>query len=565
MLFVLAGPSYVGKKTAIAHFMKLYSFSSVIPYTTKPFTHRGGETEGIQYHYVDETARADIANEEFIFDEPFNFGEYKENTLYAYKKSDIQNAIESYSNFIVHASVGNVEKMHTVFARYHRNPNESATTDLDTWSQQIYFIFLNFGSPLTEDFFRKKQPIQNEPDFRYMSKTEAHNEESFLRLGKKKRDVPTDSFDFERRYKHAQKEVEFYQKHSGIFDETVSSDKIYEICRRLEEIVLPKLRVMPTSPEKIPGPLSDLDILYMCEKRKVDPMEIYINGRKAKPEQVRNLFCGCGMHISLSNIIRKVGKDHFGSFIDMAEDPEELERTLHRAYPEEVIDKGYILRPHEMILCSSDEAFRLPKDVYAMVVSKFSYTQLGLSIELSPSVIQSGHNGKIHFQIKNNTENLICIYPHIQVAQLLLFRTVQPSIKTYHEKGNHSYDQADVSPVSEFRKMNEPLDCAKRPKAGFLKALLTLVEEKTKYAIAGILILFATSLVYADKFNFVLQTYVIPFVKNLNLELSMYVVLFALICCLANSAVFILGHCILQLFRLAVGFTRRTNQGKNKE
>lgn len=47
MLFVIAGPSYVGKKTAIAHFMKLYSFSSIIPYTTKPVSHQAGETEGI--------------------------------------------------------------------------------------------------------------------------------------------------------------------------------------------------------------------------------------------------------------------------------------------------------------------------------------------------------------------------------------------------------------------------------------------------------------------------------------------------------------------------------------
>ena len=35
MLFVLVGPSYVGKKTGISHFVKLYSFSSIIPYTTK--------------------------------------------------------------------------------------------------------------------------------------------------------------------------------------------------------------------------------------------------------------------------------------------------------------------------------------------------------------------------------------------------------------------------------------------------------------------------------------------------------------------------------------------------
>lgn len=67
MLFVLSGPSYVGKKSSIAHFMKLYSFSSIIPYTTKPGAHRTGETEGIQYHYVDEKSRMDIENSEYIY------------------------------------------------------------------------------------------------------------------------------------------------------------------------------------------------------------------------------------------------------------------------------------------------------------------------------------------------------------------------------------------------------------------------------------------------------------------------------------------------------------------
>ena len=43
MLFVLSGPSYVGKKTALSHFMKLYSFSSIIPYTTKPLKRQSGE------------------------------------------------------------------------------------------------------------------------------------------------------------------------------------------------------------------------------------------------------------------------------------------------------------------------------------------------------------------------------------------------------------------------------------------------------------------------------------------------------------------------------------------
>ena len=400
MLFVLSGPSYVGKKTSIAHFMKLYSFSSVIPYTTKPHDHRVGEIEGIQYHYVEESSRDDIANDDFIYDEPFNFGEYKETTLYAYKKIDILNAIESYSNFIIHASAGNAEKMYRVFSQYHTNPDVNDKT----WTQQIYFIFLDFNSQLTPDFFRQKQPGYKERTAtESLSDSKAGFINSFVHAGKAK--VAPDNFaigsyGFKRRFSHAQKEIQFYRDHSFIFDTKVTSDKAYEICEKLETVILPKLKVMPTSPDKIPGPLSNMDIIYMCEKRKNDPLEIYIGGRKAASNEIEALLCGCGMHISLSNHIRKISRKAVNSFIDMAEDADDIEIFLDRAYPDEMINKGYVLCPHEMILCSSDESIKLPHDVYAMVASKFSYTQLGLSIELSPSIIQSGHNGKIHFQIK---------------------------------------------------------------------------------------------------------------------------------------------------------------------
>lgn len=155
MLFILVGPSYVGKKTAIAHFMKLYSFSSIIPYTTKPQTHRASETEGIQYHYVAEEDRGDIENNNYIYDEPFNYGEYHEKILYAYKKSDIVNAINSYSNFIIHASANNAFK---IYSMYQSDENNRSTYTRTTDEKQLYIYFLNFSRTLTEDFFRSKTP-----------------------------------------------------------------------------------------------------------------------------------------------------------------------------------------------------------------------------------------------------------------------------------------------------------------------------------------------------------------------------------------------------------------------
>ena len=558
MLFVLSGPSYVGKKTAIAHFMKLYSFSSIIPYTTKPLTHRIGETEGIQYHYVEDTERKDIENAAYIYDEPFNFGEYRERTLYAYKKSDLENAIRSNSNFIIHASVGNTEKMYHEFSKYHKNSYQNN----EEWTQQIFFIFLNFSSPLTKEFFRQREPSDKiKSGSNYQIEIKSNLISNFRSKGKEGATASISSYDFNRRFGHAEKEVQFFKEHRFIFDEEVQSDKPYEICGELEKIILPKLQVMPTSPDKIPGPLSDVDIIYMCEKRKNDPLEISIGGKRANPKEIESLLCGCGIHISLSNQIRKLKQRTISSFIDMADNADSIEITLGKEYPTEVINNGYIMRPNEMILCSSDESVKLPQDIYAMVVSKFSYTQLGLSIELSQNIIQSGHNGRIHFQIKNNTNNYICIYPHIQVAQLLFFRTVQPSSKVYHEGENHSYDQEYPSPLPKFRNGNQVLDNVSQPQAGFFKRIFYMLREKLEITIVAVIAAVAISILWGAKLYEMVETYILPLVKNL--PITGLVILFALVSCAANTFFYIFGQCILYVMRAIVQWIRRMKRERD--
>lgn len=162
----------------------------------------------------------------------------------------------------------------------------------------------------------------------------------------------------------------------------------------------------------------------------------------------------------------------------MAQDEHVLDSKLSGIYKEKNISLGYVLKPDETILCSSVESITMPHDIYGLVSSKFSYTQLGLSIELGTSVIQPGHEGKIHFQIKNNTANSICIYPEIQVAQLLLFRTVQPSSAKYCDKtGTHAYDKESVSPISKFRDDNKELTTGKKTRKKFCEKYCRSIQK----------------------------------------------------------------------------------------
>lgn len=480
MLFVLSGPSYVGKKTALSHFMKLYSFSSIIPYTTKPLKRQSGEIEGIKYHFVDPANAMDIDNDKFIHDCPFNYKKDRDSVIYAYKKSDIEQAINSYSNFIIHASVGNAVKISKEYRQ--------------KYDGHLFIIFLDYSESMSEEFFRNKF---EKMDSQYQNSTDPVRE--------------FDEEQFQRRFRHAKKERAGYAHNSKYFDTEIKGDQPYIICSSLEEYILPKLMVMPTSPDRIPGALSDDDIMYMIEKRQKDKFLLKINGNTLSNEESRKRLSGCAVQLSLAETIRIIRKPLIHNYIDMAQDENALNLKLSNIYKEKNISLGYILKPNETILCSSIESITMPHDVYALVSSKFSYTQLGLSIELGTSVIQPGHEGKVHFQIKNNTDNSIYIYPRIQVAQLLLFRTVQPSFARYcDEEGTHAYDSKSISPISKFRDNNAELSDVKKPGRNFFKDVVDTFRNQIVQALVGIFCTISFFTVFATQAEDFLQQYVVP-------------------------------------------------------
>lgn len=523
MLFVLAGPSYVGKKTALSHFMKLYSFSSIIPYTTKPEERRYGEVEGIKYHYVAKDDKRKIENDEFIWDKPFQYKGQQDDVLYAYKKTDIKNAIEGYANFIIHASVGNAMK---IYDEYHVS-NEG----------HLYILFLNFSTDLSEEFFKKKYEGMGNPV------PEGHRQQT-----------GDEEKEFYRRYNHAQKEVDTYYKNQLKFDECIKADYKYEMCIELEKVILPKLMVMPTSPDRIPGALSDVDILYMSEKRKNDMLKISSTTGDFQGEKLREALCGCGVQLTLDKTIRILKKNGVHNYIDMASEKNDIENKLLKLYPEANISTGYILKPNETILCTSEEKVTVPHDVYAIVAARFSYSQLGLSVELGTSVIQAGHSGHVHFQIKNNTNNSICIYPGIQVVQLLFFRTVQPSANSYMDANNHSYNDDSIPPISRFRENNQRLDEVKKPGKNFIKSCFVGIQEAVMAKIVGLAVTITSIVVYAQNIEAFIKKNILPFL-TLSSNITKCVI-FLILVCVTPYLMGVFGTILIKLFRKVINFFR---------
>lgn len=492
MLFVLAGPSYVGKKTAISHFVKLYSFSSIVPYTTKTKTPE--ETDGIQYHFV---ARAffDTHADDFIFDKPFDCSERRDDDIYGYNKEHLKTAIMSYSNFIIHASVNNAIKI----AKEFKSEN----------SNELFIIFLDYASQLNEEFFKSKV----------------------------KRQITDDVLN--KRFLHAQKERRTYNDNKKHFDTCLNADDPYDIVIRIEDYILPLLQVMPTVPDKIPGPLSGEDIIRMAFRRRTDKLLVKIKNKPLIEPELKSLLSGCGLHITLNSSIRKTRKNSWNNYIDMAANEQDITKKLIYLYPETSISEGYVLAPHEMILCTSNEYLEIPVDVYAIASSRFSYSQLGLTIELGTSIIQAGHKGQIHFQIMNNTENYVCIYPNIAIAQLVFFRTIHPSVRAYSDyEDSHQYDKKTIPPpLSKFRDRNSALDSVtrsvKNTSIPFMeKAKKILVNKILPYFAVG---LFLMAIVYAGFAHLLPEetiTKLKPLLEDIKIEvdISLFELLLLVIC-----------------------------------
>ena len=534
MLFVLVGPSYVGKKTALNHFISLYSFRGITPYTTKPYSRDNREIAGINYHYVKQSDFVDIENEDFVYDRPFDGEGHYDDAIYAYRKTDLKMAIESESNFMIHASVGNAEKIRYMYI------NNIKSTAPDEKKERLYILFLNFESDLSLQLIKNR--------YSFGSDVSQFEEEYKVKKALKK--------SLERDFHHAEKEIKYYKEHTDVFDYCIKSDKTYDICRQLEDFILPKLVVSPTAPDKIPGPLSDLDILYMNENRKKDRLEIRKDNRTLKNDELKGMLCGCGLHITLSNTIRTIKRSKIPEFVDMASDEAEIEILLSKIFPEIKISTGYILKPKETILCSSQEYVQMPQDVYAIVSSKFSYTQLGLSIELGTSIIHSGHTGKVHFQIQNNTDNYICIYPDIEVAQLIFYRTVQPSSTKYGEnqEGAHGYDKDSISPISKFRTHNNALEKAKKPKTRFLQRIAADLNNKIIASIIGLIVCVALVTINFSEIEKWIGNIIVPFFSNITIVHKC--LLIAFVGSILNVAYYTVGVIVIAIIRKLLYFLR---------
>lgn len=103
-------------------------------------------------------------------------------------------------------------------------------------------------------------------------------------------------------------------------------------------------------------------------------------------------------------------------------DPARTDVREHRYQTRHYVNlrKPFYLHPNELVLASTLEYFRLPKDLAGSVTSRSSWGRAGLIIATATAV-HPGFCGAITLELVNHGEVPLVLYPGISVAQIVLF------------------------------------------------------------------------------------------------------------------------------------------------
>ncbi|MHA1606713.1 MAG: dCTP deaminase [Candidatus Freyarchaeota archaeon] len=93
---------------------------------------------------------------------------------------------------------------------------------------------------------------------------------------------------------------------------------------------------------------------------------------------------------------------------------EQYQEKIHVPFGEKLI-----LRPHQLILGSTLEYIKLPRDLIGYVIGRSSWGRLGLIIATA-TLVNPGYTGTLTLELINLGEADIALYPGSRIAQLVI-------------------------------------------------------------------------------------------------------------------------------------------------
>ncbi len=98
---------------------------------------------------------------------------------------------------------------------------------------------------------------------------------------------------------------------------------------------------------------------------------------------------------------------------------------------ERTVAEAYLLLPHKLILCTTDEFVEIPHDIVARVEGKSSLGRLGLLIHATAGFVDPGFKGKITLEMYNLNNRPILLRAGKPICQLSFLQLTSPAERPY--------------------------------------------------------------------------------------------------------------------------------------
>lgn len=120
-------------------------------------------------------------------------------------------------------------------------------------------------------------------------------------------------------------------------------------------------------------------------------------------------------------------------------------RLWNKKYYE--LNEKIILKPGEMILGQTYEKFTIPSRFAGKIITRSSYTRLGIETSCTNDFINPGYRGRVPLEIINNSKNTIVLYPLLPICQIMILPLTSVPAGTYgDERFSSKYQNEEGSP-----------------------------------------------------------------------------------------------------------------------
>ena len=109
-----------------------------------------------------------------------------------------------------------------------------------------------------------------------------------------------------------------------------------------------------------------------------------------------------------------------------------------------------VVNPGEFLLAETREKIKIPKNIYAELHGKSSLARLGLTIHQTGGLIDSGFEGTITLEIKNENCRAIKLYAGMTIGQVT-FEKVEECEVGYGDKEDAKYQNQTGATASKYK------------------------------------------------------------------------------------------------------------------